>query len=322
MRRRDFIVLGGAALAWPLAARAQEPGRIYRLGVMTGAARAAPRIAAFFDELKVLGFVEGQNLKIVVSGFDLRDDQFAEVAATLAKAAPDAVFCVSDPAARAAQEAAHTVPIVASSPDLVAAGFVRSLARPGGNITGVSIQGTELNGKRLEILMQAVPSARRIAVLADPRVAQPGELKALENAARARGVELVTFTAGASEQIAPVMDKAKAVGATALNVLTAPLFSFNRRIVIERAAALGLPAIYEWPEMAEEGGLIGYGPRLTLIYRQLARLLVKVLRGAKPEDLPVEQPTNFDLVINLTTAKALGLTIPEALLVRADKVIE
>ena len=114
----------------------------------------------------------------------------------------------------------------------------------------------------------------------------------------------------------------KASGATALNVLTAPLFSFNRRIVIERAAAQGLPAIYEWPEMAEEGGLIGYGPRLNLIYRQAARLLVKVLRGAKPEDLPVEQPTNFDLVINLTTAKALGLTIPEALLVRADKVIE
>ena len=170
--------------------------------------------------------------------------------------------------------------------------------------------------------MQAVPSVRSIAVLADPRVAQPGELKALENAARARGVELVTFTAGAPEQIAPVMDKAKAVGATALNVLTAPLFSFNRRIIIEQAAALGLPAIYEWPEMSEEGGLIGYGPRLTLIYRQLARLLVKVLRGAKPEDLPVEQPTNFDLVINLTTAKALGLTIPEALLVRADKVIE
>ena len=147
---------------------------------MTGAARAAPRIVAFFDELKVFGFVEGQNLKIVVGGFDLRDDQFAEVAATLAKAAPDAVFCVSDPAALAAQKAAHTVPIVASSPDLVAAGLVRSLARPGGNITGVSVQGTELNGKRLEILMQAVPSARRIAVLADPRVAQPEELKALE----------------------------------------------------------------------------------------------------------------------------------------------
>jgi putative ABC transport system substrate-binding protein len=170
--------------------------------------------------------------------------------------------------------------------------------------------------------MEVVPGARRIAALADPKVTQPAELQALQNAARARGVEFVIFTAGAPEQIAPAMEKAKASGATALNVLTAPLFSFNRRIVIERAAALGLPAIYEWPEMAEEGGLLGYGARLTPIYRQLARLLVKVLGGAKPEDLPVEQPTNFDLVVNLTTAKALGLTIPESFLVRADKVIE
>jgi putative ABC transport system substrate-binding protein len=323
MRRREFIaLLGGATVTWPLAARAQEPGRIYRLGILTGAARQAPRMVAFFDELKVLGFVEGQNLKLVVDGFDLREDQFPEVAATVAKAAPDVVFCVSDAATRAAQQSAYTVPIVVLSSDMVAAGFVRSLARPGGNFTGVSAFGAELNGKRLEILMEVVPGARRIAILADPKVTQPAELQALQNVARARGVELVIFTAGAPEQIAPAMDKAKASGATALNVLTAPLFSFNRPIVFERAAAPGLPAIYEWPEMAEEGGLIAYGPRLTLIYRQSARLLVKVLRGAKPEDLPVEQPTNFELVINLTTAKALGLTIPESFLVRADKVIE
>ena len=208
------------------------------------------------------------------------------------------------------------------SSDLVASGFVRSLAHPGGNTTGISVLGFEVNGKRLEILMQVVPSARRIAVLTEPRVMQPAELKPLENAASARDVELVIFTAGVPEEITPAMDKAKASGAGALNVLSAPLFSFKRRIVIERAAALGLSAIYEWPEMAEEGGLIAYGPRLTPIYRQVARLLAKVLRGAKPEDLPVVQPTNFELVINLTTAKALGLTIPESVLVGADKVIE
>jgi putative tryptophan/tyrosine transport system substrate-binding protein len=326
MRRREFITLIGSAAALPLIrlpiASAQEPGHIYRLAIMTGAARAVPRMVAFFDELKVFGFVEGQNLKIVIDGFDLRDDQFAEVATTLIKAAPDAVFCVSDVATRAAQESAHTVPIVALSSDLVAAGLVRSLARPGGNVTGVSILGSELNSKRLEILMAVVPGARRIAVLADPKVTQPAELKALDNAGRARGIELEIVTAGAPEQIVPAMDKAKELGATALNVLTAPLFSFNRRIVIERAAALKLPAIYEWPEMAEEGGLLGYGPRLALIYRQLARLVVKVLRGVKPEELPAEQPTNFDLVINLTTANTLGLAIPESFLVRADKVIE
>ena len=270
----------------------------------------------------MLGFVEGQNLKIVAGGFDLREDQSADVAATLAKAAPDVVLCVGDAAIRAAQQSAYTGPIVALSGDLVTPSFVRSLAHPGGNTTGISVFGNQLDSKRLEILMEVVPDARRIAILADPKVMQPAELQALQKGASARGVELVIFTAGVPEQITPVMDKAKASGATALNVLTSPLFSFNRRIVIERAAALGLPAIYEWPEMAEEGGLIAYGAPLNQIYRQSARLLVKVLRGAKPEDVPVEQPTNFELVINLTTAKALGLTIPASFLVRADKVIE
>jgi putative ABC transport system substrate-binding protein len=308
--------------AWPLTARAQEPGRIYRLGIINGAPRASPRIVAFFDELKMLGFVEGHNLIIVAGGFELREDQFAKVAATMASQIPDVVFCISDVATRAVQEAAHTAPIVALSTDLVAAGLVNSLAHPGGNVTGVSILSPELNGKRQEILMEAVPGARRMAALADPTAAPEGQLQILQNATRARGVELMVFTASAPDEIAPAIEKAKASGATALNVLAAPLFSFNRRIVIEGAAAQRLPAIYEWPEMAEEGGLIGYGPRLPLIYRQAARLLVKVLRGAKPQDLPAEQPTNFDLVINLAAAKTLGLTLPETLLARADKVIE
>ena len=161
-----------------------------------------------------------------------------------------------------------------------------------------------------------------MAALADPTITQAAELEVLQNAARVRAVELVVVTAGTPDQIAPAIDNAKASGAAALNVLAAPLFSFNRRIVIERAAGLGLPAIYEWPEMAEEDGLIGYGPRLTPIYRQLARLIVKVLRGVKPEDIPVEEPAKFDLVVNLKTAKALGLTIPESFLTRADEVIE
>jgi putative ABC transport system substrate-binding protein len=326
MRRREFIALIGSAAALPLfrapVVRAQEPGRTYRLGILTGAARQTPRMIAFFEELKLLGFVEGQNLKIVPGGFDLREDQYPNAAATLARAFPDVIVGIGDAGIRAAQQSAYTGPIVAASSDLVASGFVRSLARPGGNTTGISVLGFELNGKRLEILIQAVPSARRIAVLADPRSTQPAELKALENAALAGGVEPVIVTAKVPEEITAAMDKAKAAGATALNVLTSAMFSFNRRVVIERAAALGLPAIYEWPEMAEEGGLIGYGTRLTPMYRQLARVVVKVLRGAKPEDIPVVQPTNFELVINLATAKALGLTIPEPVLVRADKVIE
>jgi putative ABC transport system substrate-binding protein len=321
MRRREFITLIGSAAAVSLllvpVVRAQEPGRIYRLSMIVGAARQAPRIVAVFDELKGLGFVEGHNLQIVAGGFGLREDQYTEVAATVARSAPDVIFCTDHHAVRAIQEAIHTVPIVGMYVDL------RSLARPGGNTTGVSVLAPELDGKRQEILMEVVPGARRIAVLAEPNVTQPADLQALQNATRARGVEVAVFSAGgAPELIAPTMDKAKEWGATALNVLSAPLFSINRRLVIERAAALGLPAIYEWAEMAEEGGLIAYGPRLTLIYRQLARLIVKVLRGIKPEDLPVEQPTKFELVVNLKTAKALGLTIPQSLLLRADKVIE
>jgi putative tryptophan/tyrosine transport system substrate-binding protein len=166
----------------------------------------------------------------------------------------------------------------------VAAGFVRSFARPGGNVTGVTLA-FDIDGKRQDIPMDAVPDARRFAFLTDPTFTPPAQLSAVQNATRARGVEVAVFKARAPEQIGPQMDEAKAWGATALNILSAPLFSFNRRLVIERAAALRLPAIYEWPEMAEEGGLIGYGPRLPLLYRQLAGLLVKVLRGIKPEDI-------------------------------------
>jgi putative tryptophan/tyrosine transport system substrate-binding protein len=322
MRRREFITFIGVSVAWPFAAVAQEAGRTYRLGVMTGVARAAPRMVAFFDELKLLGFIEGQNLKIVINGFDLRDDQYAEVAAALAKAAPHVVFSVGSIATRAAQKSAHAIPIVALSGDLVAGGFVHSLAHPGGNITGVGNYVLGLDGKRQEILMDAVPGAQRIAVLADPTFTPAVELQELQNAARARSIEVPIFTATAVDQIAPAIAKAKASGANALNVLTAALFSFNRHLVIEHVTAQGLPAIYEYPEMAEEGGLIGYGPRLTLIYRQIARVVAKVLSGAKPEDLPVEQPTKFELVINLKTAKAMGVKLPEALLARADKVIE
>jgi putative tryptophan/tyrosine transport system substrate-binding protein len=325
MRRREVIALIGSAVTAPFVrahiAGAQEPGRTYKLGALNGSARQAPRNVAFFDELRGLGFVEGQNLKIIVDGFGLRDEQFAEAAATLAKSAPDVIFCSGNPAMRAAQESTRTVPIVGVASDMVGAGFVRSLARPGGNVTGVSLT-FEVDGKRQDLLMEAMPEARRFAFLTDPTFLPPAQLSALQNATRARGVDVAVFTAEAPEQIAPAMDKAKAWGANALNVLSAPLFSIHRRIVIERAAALGLPAIYIWPEMAEEDGLIGYGPRLTPIYRQLARLIVKVLRGVKPEDIPVEQPTKFDLIVNLKTAKVLGLAIPESLLTRADEVIE
>jgi putative ABC transport system substrate-binding protein len=323
MRRREFIaLLGSAVVEWPLAARAQEVGRTYRIGFLTGGPHEAAHIIAFFDELRMPGFIDGQNLAVVAGGFGLRNEQLSEAAAALVKSAPDAIVSAGPVATRAAQAATKTIPILATSDDMVGDGLVPSLARPGGNTTGVSLLAPELDGKRQGLLMEASPGARRIAALADPNVATPQHLQTLKDGARARGVELSVFSARTPEEIAPAINEAKASGAAALNVLATPLFFFNRRLVIERAAVLRLPAMYQWPEMAEEGGLAGYGPRITQWYRQLARLLVKVLRGAKPADLPIEQPTRFELVINLQTAQAIGLDVPAGLVLRADKVIE
>jgi putative ABC transport system substrate-binding protein len=181
---------------------------------------------------------------------------------------------------------------------------------------------TELDGKRQEMLTELVPAARHIAALADPGVTAPEQLHVLEDAARARGIELSIHPAAKPEEIAAAIGAAQASGAQALNVLATPLFQANQRLIIERTTALELPAIYQWPEIAEAGGLAAYGPRQTAGARQRARQLIKILRGAKPGDIPVEQPDRFELVINLRTAKAIGLEVPPALLGRADKVIE
>jgi putative ABC transport system substrate-binding protein len=198
-------------------------------------------------------------------------------------------------------------------------GLVNSLARPNGNTTGVSILASELDGKRQEILIEAVPGVRRMAALADSNMTRTAvQLEALQKPARARGIELSMHQIAKSEEIAAAIDMAKSSGATALNVLASPLFWANRRLIMDRAAALRLPAIYEWPEMAEEGGFAAYGPRLTDVFQDLpVRQLVQLLRGVKVADIPVEQPTKFELWINLKTARAMGVTVPEALGVNA-----
>jgi putative ABC transport system substrate-binding protein len=327
MKRREFItLLGGAAVAWPLAARAQEPGRTYRIGFLIPSPRERPAVAAFFDELRLNGFIEGQNLTVIPGGFEVSNEQLAERAATLVKAAPDAIIAGPELPLRALQELTRTVPLIGMTEDMVAAGLAASLARPGGNITGISLLSPELDGKRLDILIESVPGARRIAVLADSNVTPPRHLQALQDAARPRGVELSVFGVARPEDIVPAINGAKASGAEAINFLATPLFSVpgsrSNEVVIGRVAELRLPAIYQWPETAEQGGLMGYGPRFTQVYRQRARLLVKVLRGARPADLPVEQPTNFELVINLKVAKTIGHDLPVGLVLRADQVIE
>jgi putative tryptophan/tyrosine transport system substrate-binding protein len=308
MRRREFIALICASATWPLAASAQEAGRTYRLGGVSSLPRNAPPFVAMVDELRRLGFIDGQNLTIEWHNYGPRIDLIPELAAELVKAHVDVIYVGGDVATRAAQHATATIP---------------TLARPGGNTTGVSILATELDGKRQEILIEAVPGLRRMAVLADSKATGSPQLQALQDAARERDVEVSIHRVASAEEITAAIDAAKASGAAALNVLSSPFLYGNRQIIMQRVAMLRLPAIYEWAEVAEEGGFVAYGPRIVQIFRELvARQLVQLLRGVKTADIPIEQPTKFELVINLKTANALGITVPATLVARADKVIE
>jgi putative tryptophan/tyrosine transport system substrate-binding protein len=323
MRRREFISFLGSAAALPFAARAQEAGRTYRLGGLHQSPRSAPTIVAFFAELQRAGFVEGQNLAVDANSYGLRSEQFADHAAELVKAHVDVIVAGGDAAIRAAQQATRTIPILANGTDLVSAGFVASLAKPGGNTTGFSVLAADLDGKRQEILIEAVPGISRMAALADVNFTSPRRLQMLQDEARTHGVELLINRAARPEEIVSAIDAAKSSGAAALNVLASATLWTNRQIIFSRVATLRLPAMYEWPSMAEEGGFVGYGANLTQLYRDIyARQCVKLLRGVKPADIPVEQPTKFELVINLKTANALGVMVPQTLLTRADEVIE
>jgi len=322
MKRRQFItLLGGAATAVPLLVSAQER-RIYRLGVLNTLGRQGPPFAPFFDELRQLGFVEGENLIVDARGFAARTKQFPALAIELANSPVDAILCGGPDATRAAQRATRTIPILGNLDDFVAAGLVSSFAHPEGNTTGVSFLATELDGKRQEILMELVPKARRMAALMDVGGTAMKRVQALQNATRARGVELAGYVVDRPERIVAVIEEAQLAGAQALNLLASPVLNARRFDIFERTHALRLPTIYQWPESAKEGGLIAYGPRIGNIYRQLARQLAKLLRGAKPSEVPIEQPTSFDLAINASVAKKIGIEVPPTLLARADEVIE
>jgi putative ABC transport system substrate-binding protein len=323
MRRRKFITLLGGAAAWPLSARAQQAGRTYRVGGLSVGPRNAPPIVAMFDELRRFGFIEGQNLTIDWRQYALHIDLISELAADLVKAKVDVIYASGDAGIRAAQRATTTIPILGTTDDMVEAGLVKSLARPEGNTTGTSFLSAELDGKRQEILIEAVPGIRHIAAIADSNRTAGSRLQALQDAAHARGVEVSIHRVANADEIPAAIDAAKASGAAALNVLSPPLLYVNRQVIMQRVAALRLPTIYMFPEVAEEGGFMGYGPRVVQVFREvMARQLVQLLRGKKPADVPIEQPTKFELVINLKTANAIGVTVPATLAARADKVIE
>jgi putative tryptophan/tyrosine transport system substrate-binding protein len=321
-RRHLIALLGGAIFAWPLELRAQQPGRTYRLGFLTANPRSSPQYDALYEELGRRGFIEGQNLMVDPRGYGLRNDQLPQVAMALVDAQVDVIFAGGNAGIRAAQHATASIPILGFTDDMAGSGLVGSMAHPGGNTTGISMLGTELNGKRQELLIELIPGVRHIAALADTNTTMPDQLQPLRDAARGRGIDLAIYQIARPEEISDAVDTAKAEGAAGLNVLASPLWNTHYQLIFERTAALRLPAMYQFPETAEEG-LAGYGPRLRQLFRDVvSRQLIKLLQGAKPADLPVEQPDKFELVINLKTAKALGLMIPPNLLDLADKVIE
>jgi putative tryptophan/tyrosine transport system substrate-binding protein len=322
MRRREFIGLLGASLLEPIAAKAQQVGRTYRLGVLLPHPREVPINVAFVEEFRRHGFIEGQNLEVEWRAYWLHGDLISQYAAELAKARVDVIATGGEEAIRAAQQATKTIPIVAMTDDWLASGYVKSMARPEGNTTGVSVLAVDLDGKRQDILIEAVPGLRRLAALADVNHAA-AKLDALQKAARAHNIELSIYRIARGEEIAAAIDRAQASGATALNIFAGPLLWANRQLIMDRAAALRLPTMHEFPEVAEEGGFAAYGPRLGQLFVEvMPRQIIKLFRGINVADVPVEQPTKFELVINLKTAKAMGVTVPPALLLRADKLIE
>jgi putative tryptophan/tyrosine transport system substrate-binding protein len=321
MRRREFITLLGAAAAWPLAARAQQ-SRLPVVGVLRPNRRDVLETFAepFRRYMKAIGWEEGRNVRFLFLWTEGLAERTPALAGELVAQNVDLIVTFGDPATRAAQRATAAIPIVAMTDDMVGSGLAASLARPGGNTTGVSILASELDVKRLEVLHEFVPQARRIAVLADATTVSTRAQ--LTSAARDLDVEPVWFEAGSPEELSRAVDALTAAKVDAVNVLASPLLNFWRFQIIDRMRDARLPAVYQWPESVEDGGLLAYGPRNLLCYRHVVSLVDKVLRGAKPADLPIEQPTKFELAVNLKTAGAIGMTIPPTLLLRADEVIE
>ena len=325
MKRREFIsLLGGAAVAWPLAARAQRASKVPIIGILGTASPSTwgPWTAAFMQRLRELGWTEGRNVTIEVRWAEGRTERFAEIAAEFVRLKVDVIF-TTGAAVAAAKKVTSVIPIVfALGRDPVGSGYVTKLARPDGNVTGLSSQSTDLVGKRLELLREVVPGLRRLAVMANvgysAGVLEMGQVQA---ATRALDLPVAMLEIRTASDIAPAFETLKD-RADAIYVVTDPLVIASRIRINTFALGARLPTMHGFREGVEAAGLISYGPNFPDQFRRAAEYVDKILRGAKPADLPVEQPTRFDLVINLTTARALGLNIPEGFLLRADEVIE
>jgi putative ABC transport system substrate-binding protein len=323
--RREFIGLLGGAAAWPLAARAQQPGKLPTIGFLgpNTASLDNRRLGAFVQRLHELGWIEGRNVAIEYRWGEGRTERLAEFAAEFVRLKVDVIVTSGTPPVIAAKQTTSVIPIVfAAVGDPVGTGLVTSLARPGGNVTGLSIQATDLAGKRVELLHEVIPGLRRLAIMANARVPPAVlEMAEVQTTARALGLEIVASEIRRPEDIAPAFETFKD-RAGALYVCNDPLVTTNRIRINTLALGMGLPTMYNVREFVDAGGLMSYGPNFLDLYRRAAEFVDKILHGAKPADIPVEQPTKFDLVLNLKTAKALSLEIPPTLLARADEVIE
>jgi putative ABC transport system substrate-binding protein len=327
-RRRFIEVFAGGLLVSPLAAEAQQAGRIPRVGVLATRTAGDARLEGLLQGLRELGYVEGRNLLVEYRDAEGKTERFPALAAELVSLKCDVIVTTGGTlAAQAAKQATTTLPIVfASVGDAVAEGLVTSLARPGGNVTGLTVAATELVSKSLEVIKQAVPGVKRVAILfkpdAMPDSAKKERLKAADVAARALGLRLQIVEARGAEDFDRAFSDMTRARADALAVPATQVFNLERRRLVNLAAKNRLPAVYPNRDFVDAGGLMSYGPNLADMARRAASYVDKILKGAKPADLPVEQPTRFELVINLKTAKALGLTIPPSVLGRADEVIQ
>jgi putative ABC transport system substrate-binding protein len=325
VKRRQFIVaLGGVAATWPVAARAQQPAKLPTTGFLVpGTPESHGKwVAAFAQRLSELGWIEGRTVAIEYRWAEGRNERMAEIAAEFVRLKVD-VIVTSGNGAIASRQATSVIPIVfAAYGDPVADGIVASLARPGGNVTGLTVQSTaEIAGKRLDLLREVVPGFRRLSIMANVgRLAYQHELGELQAAVSRFGLEATILEIRRAEDIAPAFEAVKN-RTDALYVFSEPLTNANRVKINTLALGARIPTIFGFREFVDAGGLMSYGPNFADLFQHAADFVDKILRGAKPADLPVQQPTKFDLIVNLTTAKALGLSIPESFLLRADEVM-
>jgi putative ABC transport system substrate-binding protein len=328
MRLIGLAVVLTVGVLLPVAAGAQQTAKIPRIGFLSPSSpsdsRTPLRFGAFRQGLRELGYLEGRTIAIESRWAEGKYDRLPGLAAELVRLKMDVIVTYSPPAIQAVKQATGTIPIVMGGViDPVATGFVASLARPGGNITGLSLMAPELVGKQLEILREMVPKVTRVAVLGNPANAGTApQLRQAQEAARALKVQLQPLEARGPNDIDTAFAAITKAGAGAVVVLVDAMFLDHRTRIADLAAKRGLPSIYGLSDFVEAGGLVFYGANDTERFRRAATYVDKILKGAKPADLPVEQPTKFEFVINLKTAKALGLTIPQTLLLRADQVIQ